>query len=225
MGVFGFADLAFVGTAATPGGIILPAIGDAFEGGFYAGLISHTADGVATHALIVAPAALGASGTGYTMTTHYAWKTSTTLTSGTESVFDGAANTASMNNADHPAAQFCAGLTINGKSDWYLPARHELDIAYYELKPTTTSNNTNWGANPYSVPRRNSNNSASVPSQTSAVPFRNGNAEQFRPDSHQSSTQTNFGNYRSVDFSNGVNNDSSKTNTFTKLRAFRRIAL
>jgi hypothetical protein len=55
--------------AAGNQGIVLPAIGAAYEGGFFAGTISHTADGVATHALIVAPAATGASGTGYTITT------------------------------------------------------------------------------------------------------------------------------------------------------------
>jgi hypothetical protein len=34
-----------------------PSIGDAYGGGYFAGYISHTADGVATHRLIVAPAA------------------------------------------------------------------------------------------------------------------------------------------------------------------------
>ena len=45
------------GRSAEVAGIILPAIGSAYEGGFFAGTISHTANGVATHALIVAPAA------------------------------------------------------------------------------------------------------------------------------------------------------------------------
>jgi hypothetical protein len=39
--------------AAGNQGIVLPAIGAAYEGGFFAGAISHTADGVATHALML----------------------------------------------------------------------------------------------------------------------------------------------------------------------------
>ena len=30
-----------------------------------------------------------------------------------------------MNDANHPAAQFCEGLTIGGFSDWYMPAKNE----------------------------------------------------------------------------------------------------
>jgi hypothetical protein len=85
-------------------------IGEPFGGGFFAGYISHTADGNPTHALIVAPGATGATGGGYTLTTNLAWKTATTTTSGTTSAFDGAANTAAMVTAgiaDHPAAEFC----------------------------------------------------------------------------------------------------------------------
>jgi hypothetical protein len=39
-------------------------VGEAYGGGFFAGYISHTADGNPTHALIVAPRATGATGTG-----------------------------------------------------------------------------------------------------------------------------------------------------------------
>ena len=54
-------------------------------------------------------------------------------------------NSTNMNNASHPAAQFCEGLTIGGFSDWYMPARNELEICYYNLKPTTQNNNTGGG--------------------------------------------------------------------------------
>jgi hypothetical protein len=83
--------------------------------------------------------------------------------------FDGAANTAAMVTAgiaDHPAANFCKNLSIGGFTDWYLPARYELDIAYFNLKPSTAANNTSWGSNIYSVPRRDSNNTATYPTQT-----------------------------------------------------------
>jgi hypothetical protein len=166
-----------------------PAIGAAYEGGFFAGTISHTDDGVATHALIVAPAATGATGTGYTLTTNKQWKTTNTTTAGTTSPFDGAANSANMNNASHPAAQFCEDLSIGGYSDWYLPARYELDIAYENLKPTTDSNNTSWGINPYSVPERTVNRTAGAPAQTSVAAFQSGGAEAFVAAYHWSSTE------------------------------------
>jgi len=49
------------------------ALGTPLEGGYFAGYISHTADGSPTHALIVAPRATGATGTGYTLTTNLQW--------------------------------------------------------------------------------------------------------------------------------------------------------
>lgn len=87
----------------------LPAIGSVFEGGTCAGLISHTANGVPTHALIVSPRASG-------MALNLAWKTANTTSSGTTSVFDGFANSEAMNSTSHPAARFCRTLTINGCS-------------------------------------------------------------------------------------------------------------
>jgi hypothetical protein len=104
---------------------------------------AHTADGNPTHALIVAPRATGATGSSYTLSTNLQWKTANTTTAGTTSNFDGAANTAAMDTAgiaDHPAAEFCVNLSIGGHTDWYLPARYELDIAYFNLKPSTQGN-------------------------------------------------------------------------------------
>ena len=210
--------------AAGAGGIVLPNIGDAFEGGFFAGLISHTDDGVATHALIVAPAATGASGTGYTITTSLQWKTTTTTTAGTTSPFDGAANSANMNNADHPAAQFCEGLSIGGYSDWYLPARYELDIAYENLKPTTDSNNTSWGINPYSVPERTVNRTAGAPAQTSIAAFQSGGAEAFVAADHWSSTENSSTDAWRLGFLIGTQSTTDKTTT-RRVRAFRKLAL
>ena len=210
--------------AAGNQGIVLPAIGDAFEGGFFAGLISHTDDGVATHALIVAPAATGASGTGYTITTSLQWKTSNTTTAGTTSSFDGAANTANMSGGAHPAADFCTGLSIGGYSDWYLPARYELDIAYENLKPTTTSNNTSWGINPYSVPERTVNRTAGAPAQTSVAAFQSGGAEAFVAGDHWSSTEDSSTNAWVLTFAFGLQVSSGK-DVNRRVRAFRKLAL
>ena len=211
--------------AAGNQGIVLPAIGAAFEGGFFAGTISHTANSVPTHALIVAPAATGASGTGYTTTTNLQWKTTNTTTAGTTSSFDGAANSANMNNASHPAAQFCEGLSIGGYTDWYLPARYELEIAYYNLKPTTASNNTSYGINAYSVPARGSNYTAGTPAQTTVTAFQTGNSEAFVAYYHWSSTEYNSGNAWALPFSDGDQGGFSKTFTLSRVRAFRKLAL
>jgi hypothetical protein len=187
-------------------------------------LISHTDNGVATHALIVAPAATGASGTGYTITTDLQWKTTNDTTAGTTSPFDGAANSANMNDASHPAAQFCEGLSIGGYSDWYLPARYELDIAYENLKPTTNSNNTSWGINPYSVPERTVNRTAGAPAQTSVAAFKTGGAEAFVAAVHASSTEDSSTAAWGLSFFDGNQSSSNKTNT-RRVRAFRKLAL
>jgi hypothetical protein len=215
---FSYLDPAFIGFPAA--------------GGYFAGLISHTADGNPTHALIVAPRATGATGTGYTLTTDLAWKTEQTATSNTSSAFDGAANTAAMVAAGinlHPAAKFCVELSIGGFNDFYLPSILELDIAYFNLKPTTALNSTAFGINDYSVPKRTANYTTTAPAQTSVLAFRDGQSEAFTPstsnaNAHWSSTQQTTLN------ANGVRMDSASRTGLNKLaatrvRAFRRVSL
>jgi hypothetical protein len=197
----------------------LLAIGDAYEGGFFAGYISHTDDGVATHALIIAPSATGQS------VGPLQWKTTNTSTAGTSSPFDGAANSANMNDAAHPGAQFCEGLSIGGYSDWYLPARYELDIAYENFKPTTANNSTSWGINPYSVPERTVNRTAGAPARTSLAAFQSGGAEAFVAGDYWSSTEDAsltkaWGQF----FGDGNQFNPNKTDS-RRIRAFRKLAL
>jgi len=206
-------------------------IGSELGGGYFAGYISHTADGNPTHALIVAPRATGATGTGYTLTTNPQWKIANTATANTTSEFDGAANTAAMVTAgiaDHPAAQFCVNLSIGGFTDWYFPARLELDIAYFNLKPSTSLNSISFGANVYAVPRRNSNWTATYPTQTSLTAF-NTSAEAFVAGRHWASTEGSGGAQGWVfEFSNGnqINSGGTvKAALNNAVRAFRRIAL
>jgi hypothetical protein len=200
-------------------------IGEPFGGGFFAGYISHTADGNPTHALIVAPRATGATGTGYALTTNLQWKTANTTTAGAASLFDGSVNTAAMVTAgiaNHPAAEFCVNLSIGGFADWYLPSFYELDIAYFNLKPNTTPNNTAWGTNVYAVPRRNGNWTAAYPTRTAVTAF-NTSAEAF-VDDPWTSTDPSATNAWLYNFNNGVQTSINKT-TFNRVRAFRRIAL
>jgi hypothetical protein len=197
------------------------------DGGYFAGLISHTADGSPTHALIVAPAATGATGTGHTLTTMLPWKTTDTLTAGTQSDFDGIANTAAMvaaGIANHPAAEFCVNLSIGGFADWYLPARWELDIAYFNFKPTTENNDASQGANPYSVPKRNSNFTTTVPARTAITAFQSGQGEAFINSTYYTSTEASGTDAWRTFFTTG--NQASFGKNFTRrVRAFRRIAL
>jgi hypothetical protein len=202
-------------------------IGQPAEGGFFAGLISHTADSNPTHALIAAPRATGATGPGYTLTTNLAWKTENTTTAGTSSTFDGAANTAAMvaaGIADHPAAEFCVNLSIGGLTDWYLAATWEWEIAYFHLKPTTASNVTTQGDNPYSVPRRNSKYTTGDPPQTSITAFQATQAEAFAATFHWSSTENAAVDALRLNLRSGIQGSSIKTNA-TSVRAFRRVAL
>jgi hypothetical protein len=210
--------------SAVPLGI---APGTPFGGGFFAGFISHTADGNPTHALIVAPRATGATGGSYALTTSLAWKTANTTTTNTTSIFDGAANTAAMVTAgiaDHPAAQFCVNLNIGDYTDWYLPARREMDIAYFNLKPSSATNDVSSGANDYSVPKRTANYTLAYPAQTTVTAFTT-SAEQFTIENHWTSTEASSAAAWRMFFGDGSQSNGSGKGSLLRVRAFRRITL
>jgi hypothetical protein len=201
-----------------------PPIGSAYEGGFYAGQISTTANGVATHNLVVGPLST-AEFTGE-------WKTSNTSTAGTTSVIDGPANTAAMiaaGAAAHPCAQFCDNLVTGGFSDWYMPAKNELEVCYFNLKPTTNNNNTSSGTNTNAVPSRASNYTTGTPAQTSALAFQDGGAQAFNPAATQYWVSTEF-NAFSANIQGFFNGYQSSTSFYAKngsrfVRAIRRVAV
>ena len=220
----------FTVTAATPGGtsaasaasnsITTPAapptvIGQAYGGGYYAGQIGVSS--VATHYIIVGPVASAQSS--------LQWKTSATSTAGTSSVIDGPANSAAMNNASHPAAQFCEGLNIGSYTDWYMPAVNELEVCYYNLKPTTQANYTLSGINPNAVPARASNYTAGTPAQTTAADFITGTgAQAFFAGQYWASTEISTPYGSATYFPNGVQDTGNKTNSY-RVRAIRRVAV
>lgn len=162
------------------GGTYKPAppktIGQAYGGGFYAGKISTTANGVATHYLIVAPKASGENSS-------RTWGTYG-VTTGFTSVINGPTNSAgeAALGAAYQAAVFAEGLTIGGYSDWYLPAVNELEVLYYFLKPTTDTNSAGYGSNANAVSPEpiSTNYTSGSPAQTSAgIGFRIGETNAF----------------------------------------------
>jgi hypothetical protein len=194
----------------------IPAIGEAYGGGYFAGQISTAGNGTADFNLVVGPIA-----SAYNSSRQ--WKTSATSTAGTSSVIDGPTNSSNMNDASHPAAQFCEGLTIGGFSDWYMPAKNEFEVCYYNLKPTTTANNTSSGTNTNAVPSRASNYTSGTPAQTSAVAFQTGNAEAFPVDRYWTSTEFSTTSAWSQFFGSGNQQGYTFKNNNYGVRAVRRI--
>jgi hypothetical protein len=195
----------------------IPDIGAAYQGGFFAGQISTAGNSIADYNLVVAPLSSGQ--------TSDQWKTSNTSTAGTSSVIDGPTNSANMNNASHPAAQFCEGLTIGTFSDWYMPAKNELEVCYFNLKPTTASNDTGSGTNTNAVPSRGSNYTAGTPAQTAATDFQTGNTEAFAADYYWSSTESSSAGAWPQRFSDGIQSSGYGKINSNYVRAVRRVAV
>jgi hypothetical protein len=194
-------------------------IGQAFGGGFYAGQIG--VSGVATHNLVVGPVASAQS--------TLQWKNANTATTGADSNIDGPQNTADMvadgNATVYPCAHFCNNLSTGGQTDWYMPAKNELEVCYFNLKPTTTSNATNSGINANAVPARASNYTTGTPAQTSAADFQSTGAEDFSAVSYWSSTEVSTTQASYQFFDNGSQFTNGYKNGSYLVRAIRRVAV
>jgi hypothetical protein len=199
-------------------------IGGPSGGGFWAGDISTTANSVATHHLVIGPRS-----TAQSSLAGLQWKNENTATAGADSDIDGPQNTADMvadgNSTVYPAAHFCNNLVIGGFSDWYMPAKNELEVCYFNLKPTTTSNNTSSGINPNAVPARASNYTSGNPAQTSAAVFQSGGSEAFSALFYWSSTEFSATYARRQYFGTGIQNSYFKSLTSPIVRAVRRVAV
>jgi hypothetical protein len=166
-----------------------PNLGASFGGGYFAGAYSSTGNGVATHLLIIAPRSPGQNATEQRPPNAINYRTSNSSAAGTTSRYDGYANQQAMIAIDSslnsfPAAQFCRNLTIGGFTDWYLPSIMEMEIVYFNLKPTSVGDrspgpdNEAQGNNAYSIPSRASQVwNGSSPSQTSVGIFQDGQSE------------------------------------------------
>ena len=96
------------------------AIGTPHAGGI---LLGRFFDGEQPYALICAPKAEGER-------TEMMWNGSRAYVTGALSVYDGPANTRAMAEAGSEAAKWALELRIDGRDDWYLPARGEALLAY-----------------------------------------------------------------------------------------------
>jgi hypothetical protein len=206
------------------GGTYKPAtpttIGQAFGGGYYAGQIAVGGGGVATHYLIVAPKATGE--------TYANWGTYGVLTTAT-SLINGPSNTTNLaaRGTAYAAATFCENLTTGGYSDWYLPAKNELEVLYYFLKPTTQSNYTLFGSNANAVSPEpiSTNYTSGSPAQTSATAFQSGGGEAFIETAYWSSSDFNsFGPWKQR-FTDGAQATNEPKNSALYVRAVRRVPI
>ena len=223
--------------AAGAGEPLPTVIGEEALGGYFAGYISHNANGTATHGLIVAPQSYEV----------YRVVSPGSGQSYTHSPYDGAANTTDLADGNHPAHDYCAGLTIGEYSDWYLPAFAELEVAYGNLKPSSTANTTAtfgteapnghgpiaFNGSNYTSPVRPNNNTSSNPPQTSVSIFQSGGAQAFRsgisPDdlywtSNQRSNNTT-GDSVAIRFGDGRYRDQWPASLSAYVRPFRRFAV
>jgi hypothetical protein len=230
------ADLTGMMQAAAGGGAEkIPEIGEFYEGGYFTGVI---ANGV-YYRVVVAPKASGES------STTLAYKNAQTAgPTATQTLNNGPAATAAMvadgNSTVYPAAHYCNNLTINGFSDWYLPARDELELCYRNLKPTTGANNTNtrftssiiypegndasgdiMGRNRNSDPL-GADYTSGNPAQTSVSAFQTSNAEAFAAGVYWSSSELSSTDSWLQVFSDAVQSLGPKT-TLQRTRAVRRV--
>jgi hypothetical protein len=202
---------------------------------------------MAKYRVIVAPKSSGENSSRQYKNANTAAPSATgTLTEGLKATV---AMVADGNSTVYPAAHYCDGLTIGGYSDWYLPARDELELIWRNLKPVTNNNYTTTdrptgatpdyknlgslgdtanthGLNNNSDPQGVAYTSGS-PAQTSVAAFQTGGAEAMAFGSHGYWSSTEYSSsdawYQRYTTSNpGFQDPSFGKNITNYVRAVRR---
>lgn len=181
--------------------ILVPeTMGAPFEGGFYGGQI-RIGNGI--FAVAWASKAAGE--------VKGIWLPSRMQLPNAASCFNSMANTEAMAEAGSAIAKKALSVTINGHSDWCIPARDVLELAYRHLKPGTEENSTRFrdGDNPSSIPAGYPY-TEEAPTQTAVEAFRTGGAEAFKEQWYWSSTQDSENSAYFQDFGNGSQSGNYK---------------
>ena len=200
---------------------------------------------MAQYRLIVAPKASGE--------TNLAIKNANTdLPVACRTLTEGLRSTQAMKDADtstvYPAAWWARGLTIGGRTDWYIPARDELELCWRNLKPNTANNTltarsvasfsyqSNGAFADTATTQGTNNNSfpigaaytAVVPAQTAVTAFRTGGSEVFQANFVVCSSEFSTTLQWSQGFDPvtvgvvGVQNPSFNKSSSLPIRAYRR---
>jgi len=179
--------MALFGCVPPSGG---PAVGDSFGGGIFIGKL--TINGL-IYNIIAAPKATGQpSVVGL-------YKNTPEVFTGATSTNDGLLirdNMIAAGIEKFPMQQWCNALTIGGKTDWVLPPKDWMELAYRVAKPTTATNVTTSGRNTSSIPPTTVNYTTTNPAQTPVTALRSGGAQSFSSDYYACATAgTTAGTY------------------------------
>jgi len=182
--------------------------------GFFVGRVDINGD---IYALIVAPKNQGEFDS--------TWGEYGEKIKGANWVADGLRNTEVMAAAGLAIAMQAQDLKINEKSDWYIPARDELEIIYRNLKPTTRENWCSWrdGDNPSAVPP-SSEYTEDNPGQTAVKAFQENGSEAMDPVWYWTSTQVSANSAAIQSFSDGSQSTSDKDSVL-RVRVVRRLKI
>lgn len=214
-----------------------PSIGDPYRGGYYAGIVED--NGVAWR-LIVAPKSSETTAQISTITIPSGGAIpsigSINDLSGVYSLTDGKEATRAMQEAaatGYPAANDSEAYSISGYSDWYVPSRDELTVAYWNLKPSTTLNavgspstvSTELGHNvahgvASGLPPRSAY-STSNPARTGVSLFISGASEAFNSATYWSSSSAQDNLFWGISFGTGEYIKASAISV-NRVRYFRR---
>lgn len=155
----------------------LPAVGAAYGGGYFVGQLTINS---LVYNIIVAPKATGQPAA----VGRYKLNETVPFT-GATSTNDGILirnNMIAAGIENFPMQQFCNGLTIGGFTDWVLPPKDWMELAYRAFKPTTATNVTTSGKNTSSIPPTTAFYTTTAPAQTPVTLFRSGQAQAFNSD-------------------------------------------